>query len=372
MAIQSNWGAVAALVTLLVPLGGASAEDVATSNDMARFLAGMVPSADSPLHGLTKLAAWQNHARRFDASWSDLEHGQLSRIHVWTKTAVTKRRPLVFYMFSGPDFLYANALLPDASTYVLSGLEPVGGVPTVEGLQRASLSRELRALESSLNSVFSFSFFRTREMRVKLHGHYFEGTLPLLLVFLARSDKTVHEIELVSVDGDGTLRRGHELGLNKAVRGVEIIYSSTGSQEKRSLYYFSTNLDNGGVKSGGFLAFCGKLGIGDSLIKSASYLMHQSNFSLVREFLLDHTATLIQDDSGVPLQYFDPGEWSLQPYGTYHGPIAIFPNRYQMKLRQLFAKTHPTLNFGIGYRWRSQESNLLVAMRRISEAGAAR
>jgi hypothetical protein len=361
MGIQSNWGAVAALVTLLVPLGGASAEDVATSNDMARLLAGMVPSADSPLQGLTKQTSWQTHARRFDASWSDLERGQLSRIHVWTKTEVIKRRPLVFYMFSGPDFLYANALLPDASTYVLSGLEPVGGVPTVEGLQRASLSRELRALESSLNSVFSFSFFRTREMRFKLHDHYLDGTLPILLVFLARLDKTVHEIELVSVDDDGTLRRGHDV--NKAARGVEITYSSAGSQEKRTLYYFSTNLDNDGVKRSGFLAFCGNLGIGDSLVKSASYLLHQSNFSLVRDFLLTHTAALIQDDSGIPLQYLDPAEWSLQAYGTYHGPIAIFSYRYQTKLRQLFAKSHPTLNFGIGYRWRAQESNLLVAMR---------
>ena len=363
MPIQSHWGAAAALVTLLVTLGGASAGDVATSNDMARFLAGMAPSADSPLQGLTKQASWQSHARRFDASWSDLERSQLSRIHVWTKGAVVKRRPLVFYMFSGPDFLYANALLPDASTYVLSGLEPVGGVPTVEGLQRTSLSRELRALESSLNSVFSFSFFRTREMRSKLQGHYLDGTLPILLVFLARSDKTVHEIEPVSVDDDGTLRRGHELGLNKAVRGVEITYSDTGSQEKRILYYFSTDLDNGGVKSSGFLTFCGKLGTGDSLVKSASYLMHQSNFSLVRDFLLAHTATLIQDDSGIPLQYFDPAEWSLQAYGSYHGPIAVFPNRYQMKLHHLFTKSHPTLNFGIGYRWRAQESNLLVAMR---------
>lgn len=363
MRIRSHWGSAATLATLLVTLGGASAGDVATSNDMARYLAGMTPSANSPLQGLTRQASWQNHARRFDSSWAGLERGQLSRIHVWTKSAVTKRRPLVFYMFSGPDFLYVNALLPDASTYVLSGLEPVGRLPTVEGLQRVSLASELRALESSLNSVLSFSFFRTREMRFKLHGHYLDGTLPILLVFLARSDKTVHDIEPVSVDNDGTLRRGHELGLGQAAQGVEIIYSSTDSQEKHTLYYFSTNLDNGGVKSSGFLAFCSNLGTGDSLVKSASYLMYQSNFSQVRDFLLAHTATLIQDDSGIPLQYLDPTQWNLQAYGSYHGPIAVFPNRYQTKLHRLFAKSHPALNFGIGYRWRPQESNLLVAMR---------
>jgi hypothetical protein len=91
--------------------------------------------------------------------------------------------------------------------------------------------------------------------------------------------------------------------------------------------------------------------------------MYQSNFSQVRDFLLAHTATLIQDDSGIPLQYLDPAQWNLQAYGAYRGPIAVFPNRYQTNLHRLFAKSHPALTFGIGYRWRPQESNLLVAMR---------
>jgi hypothetical protein len=359
---KSHWGAVVTLIALLTTLGRAAAGDVATANDLARFLAGMPPAADSPLQRLTKQAPWQSHARRFDASWANLEHRQLSKIQVWTSSALTKRQPVVFYMFSGPDFLYANALLPGAATYVLSGLEPVGSIPTVEGLQRATLSGELYALESSLNSVLNFSFFITQEMKFKLHSRYLDGTLPILLVFLARSDKTVHDIELVSLDNDGTLRPDNDKS-PKPTRGVKISYSDAGSDDKHLLYYFSTNLGNTGVVSSGFLAFCGTLGIGDSLVKSASYLLHQSDFSQVRDFLLAHTATLIQDDSGIPLQYFDPAHWNLQAYGTYQGPIAVFPNRYQMQLHRLFAKSHPTLNFGIGYRWRPQQSNLLVAMR---------
>ena len=35
----------------------------------------------------------------------------------------------MLYMFSGPDFLYATSFFPNASTYVLAGLEPVGAVP---------------------------------------------------------------------------------------------------------------------------------------------------------------------------------------------------------------------------------------------------
>ena len=334
---------------------------------MARFLAGMAPSAKSPLQRLTKQTAWQNYARRADASWKNLEKRQLSRIREWTKTALPNRKPVVFYTFSGPDFLYADALLPGASTYVLSGLEPVGRIPTVEGLARASLYSELAMIKSSLNSVFSFSFFRTKEMKVKLVSRQLEGTVPLLLLFMARSDKVVHEIELVGLDKDGNLRPGDEPGLSKAARGVKIVFSAGGSDAKRTLYYFSTNLDNGGLKTSGFLAFCNSFGVGDSLVKSASYLMHQTSFSEVRDFLLANSAALVQDDSGIPRRFFDPKRWRLQPYGTYLGPIGLFPGRYQSELRSVFSKDRQPLPFGIGYRWHPNELNLLVATRLAQE-----
>jgi len=34
----------------------------------------------------------------------------------------------MYYMFSGPDFLYAYTFFPNANTYILAGLEPVGQV----------------------------------------------------------------------------------------------------------------------------------------------------------------------------------------------------------------------------------------------------
>ena len=41
----------------------------------------------------------------------------------------------MLYMFSGPDFLYATSFFPNASTYVLAGLEPVGAVSDLTRLQ---------------------------------------------------------------------------------------------------------------------------------------------------------------------------------------------------------------------------------------------
>ena len=94
---------------------------------------------------------------------------------------------------------------------------------------------------------------------------------------------------------------------------------------EKTLYYFSTDLSNGGVKVSGFLKFCATLAPGNSLIKSASYLLHSGNFTTVRDYILANSATIIQDDSGVPLTYYNPKKWRFFPFGRYAGPIGEFP-----------------------------------------------
>ena len=97
------------------------------------------------------------------------------------------------------------------------------------------------------------------------------------------------------------------------------------------------------------------LGPGNSLLKSASYLLHSGNFTTVRDFILQNSATLIQDDSGIPLVYFNQKRWRFFPFGRYAGPIAEFPGRYQESYADLFRRAQP-IDFGIGYRWRTHET----------------
>jgi hypothetical protein len=132
--------------------------------------------------------------------------------------------------------------------------------------------------------------------------------------------------------------------------------------EQKTLYYFSTDLSNSGVRRSGFLKFCETLAPGNSLIKSASYLLHAGNFSTVRDFILANSASIIQDDSGIPLTDYNPGKWRFFPFGRYAGPIAEFPGRYQPAYAELFRRSQP-MDFGIGYRWRSYESNLLLSVK---------
>src|ERR1700737_2981540 len=144
----------------------ARAADTVTADDTAKFLAGMMPSADSPLTLLTRDPAWQRHAKFFDAAFAQLEQRQISKIRAWSDTNLAAPRPTMFYMFSGPDFLYANAFYPKATTYVLSALEPPGSVPDLAKLPRGSIGAALYNVERSMGSILNFSFFITKQMKV--------------------------------------------------------------------------------------------------------------------------------------------------------------------------------------------------------------
>jgi hypothetical protein len=267
----------------------------------------------------------------------------------------------MFYMFSGPDFLYADAFYPKATTYVLSALEPPGQVPDLTKLPRGAMAAALYNVEHSLGSILSFSFFITKQMKTDLRAGQISGTLPILYVFLARSGKTIRGVTPVALDAEGNVKTGNEVLGSNAPRGARITFAGADGAEK-TLYYFSTDLSNGGVKSSGFLKFCSTLAPGNSLIKSASYLLHSGNFTTVRDYILANSATIIQDDSGVPLHYYSAKQWRLFPFGRYLGPIGEFPGRFQESYAELFRRAEP-INFGIGYRWRTNESNLLLAVR---------
>jgi hypothetical protein len=352
-----------AIFALLFSLAPSLALELPSVNDTARFLAGMKPSADSPLARLTKEGGWVRHARTMDAAWKRIETRQLSKIRAWSKENVPGTRKQMLYMFSGPDFLYANAFFPDAEIYVLSALEPVGPIPNMARHSPGARSGALHELRGSMQTVLNYSFFITKHMKSELRSGNMRGTLPVLFVFLARSGHTIDEVEYVFLNTDGLV-----VPKNAALKGnspgVRVAFTSKGGKAK-TLYYFRTDLSNGGLKKSGFRAFSQGLGPADALVKSASYLLHSGNFTVARDFLLKQSDVLIQDPSGIPLRHIPKDAWEFHPFGHYVGAISIFKGRYQRDLKQLFSKKRAKpIKFGIGYRWHLNETSVLLAIKK--------
>ena len=265
----------AMLVGVAVP---AARAEKASHTDVARFLAGMQPSETSPLAVLAKSKGWQNHARTMNQAWKSIDKRQLSKIRPWSAEHLPNPSKTLFYMFSGPDYLYANAFFPKATTIIMAGLELVGSEPDVTKLSLGRRNARLGHLRSSLNTILRMSYFITSDMARKLSGRGFKGTLPVIYVFLARAGKTIEAVSHHKVNNDGTLTTLQGDDIKKA-RAVKITFSEGAGREKRVVYYFRTDLSDKAIAAkGGFLNFLGRLGEGDAFVKSASYLLHYSSF----------------------------------------------------------------------------------------------
>jgi hypothetical protein len=338
-----------------------AAADAPGPDDTARFLAGMPPGAGSPLRELARDPYAQRHASAFDAAFDNLERQQLGKIRKWSGLRLKASRPTMFYFFGGPDFLYADAFFPNAATYVLSGLESVGQVPDLTGLPPDVVAKALDNLELSLSSFLTASYFITEKMDTDLNNGPVNGILPLLYVFLARSGKIIDNVSVADLDSDGNVQSNNGRHGRSAAHGVKIAFTGADGRP-RILYYFSANVADDSISNHALQQFCRRLGLADSLLKSASYVLQESKFSQIREFILRYSGLILQDDSGIPVTGFDARQWQLSPFGRYNRPYGIFEKYTQPKLAELFQHRRPDpLDFGIGYQARFDGSNLLLA-----------
>jgi hypothetical protein len=151
---------------------------------------------------------------------------------------------------------------------------------------------------------------------------------------------------------------------------VRIRFMRTEGREQ-ALYYFCGDLSNGGLSThAGLLRFCERLGRGRSLLKAASYLPHENGFSRIRDWLLAHSASIVQDPSGIPFANFLGGGWRLNVWGNHAAPIELFAKYTQPALAEALAKPRPPLPFGFGYQ--NQPTNaVLIHAERVTAAPEA-
>jgi hypothetical protein len=313
-----------------------------TLDETARFLAGM--PVTGMLEPLTHTPGWQEHAQAMNEAWRTKEQQQIWPIRQWMQANAPqfhRSNDTALYMFSGPDFLYASIFFPLANNYVLAGLEPIGNVPNLTQTPPEVLAADLISLRMSMNSILRFQYFITKEMRTDLGRGNISGTLPILYVFLARLGYTVTDVTRVSTPAEG----------------VKITFS--GGEQPQTLYYFKTDLSGG---NSAFLRWCAARGPGLSLLKAASFLMHGDGFSGVRNFLLQNSRVIIQDDSGIPLRMFPRG-WKVNCYGPYVPHKDEFQKYYQPDLAALVSQTETPLGFAFGYHWQKEDGLLMLATR---------
>ncbi|GIV22581.1 MAG: hypothetical protein N3A68_04020 [Bacteroidia bacterium] len=347
--------------------------------DLARLLAGLRPRDTVFWAAALRDTAWQSYARRLDYLWTIRKKALYDSLRVWAARELQpyhEWKGSVFYPFSGADWPTIFYVYPQGSRYVFFGLEQEGDPHVLRLLAPEEIARGLQGTYSTLEDLLRLSFFKTKDMQVKLAHGKVRGLLPVFLALFGRTGHLVYSVEHIVLREGGkvdTLSGGKSKPAQSAwdnpITGLRFVVGLPDGPTQEVIY-LSLNAANAGLeKQIGSRDFLGTLRPCVTLIKSASYLLFGADFSEMRRLILTQSVAILEEDSGIPYKYFDSTAWRVQLFGVYHQPILLFRSKYQQDLWQAY-RTYPVkrLPFTIGYHTVPGQSNLIWAVRRDPQA----
>lgn len=348
-------------------------------NDLARYLAGMPPEKNSLLDSAEYRPEALQHIPLIEEKWRSKQVNLLNPMVHWAENEMPQERKWtgeVFYPFSGPDFVTIYNFFPHAKKYTLFGLEIEGNLFDIKQVGKDRMAANLANLRRSIEPIMSVSFFYTLDMSRDLYASDMKGTLPILLLFIARTGNEVLDVQRFKLTPDGAteyLPANDSLPQISGERkppetnhltGVEITFRKNENAPIQTLHYLCLNAHDGHLTKVDYpIKFIQRLKPSVTYLKAASYLLHNHDFSLMRNAVLGVSQSLLQDDTGIAFRYFDKKQWSFFPYGGYTPPIPIFRSYHQPSLDSLYqsASNVKPIDFGLGYKCGWGPTNLLLA-----------
>jgi hypothetical protein len=335
-------------------------------NDIGNFISGLPVNKSSQIFDLTQTPEWNEYAAESKTAWSRFD-SVAAKYKEFSKEEIKSPYDSIktlFYPFSGPDFLFANIMFPNVENMILIGLEGPGSLPQIDEKSKDNLKKILALYRVAIEDVVQLSFFRTIDMKNELGNKEIDGTAPIIMLFLARSGKEIVKVTPMYLNKEGKLIDVSKSSPAKQATAIEILYREKGASKIKSIEYLSTNLADPTLSQNGpFLNYLKNIDNNSvTFVKSATYLMHKSYFSIIRNTCLEKSKFLLQDDSGIAFKFFNQDKWNIHLYGTYSKPIKLFADFFEPDYLQAFKTMHPKpLNFRIGY---SPKSNLLIAIKK--------
>ncbi|MDR0678229.1 MAG: hypothetical protein LBF44_01680 [Holosporaceae bacterium] len=323
-------------------------------DEIAKQLAGLYIS-DNQLNN----PIYIDYARFVDAEWKKLSDISLSKIEDWSSKNIMphiKDSETLFYPFGGPDIAYALKFFPRMQNYILVGLEPIGNFEDIK--QSIKHESAILALKQAISQYLRKGYFITSQMMTQLSDRRLKGALCLILIELVKIGYTIDLIEDISISPEG-----HEVLRQKGmVDCVKVVFKSTQEGTSQNVYYMRTNLCNYNQKLSHVINFVKRFSF-VTLIKSASYVLHDKVASQIKDFILQNTKAVLQDDTGIPFHNFD-AKWEKNIFGIYTQPtLPIFKAYRQQNLSNYYATRETTnIGFKIGYGFDQGRPNLLLAV----------
>jgi hypothetical protein len=267
-----------------------------------------------------------------DQTWRQYQINTRASVQKWASAQVKPGQDrMVFYPFSGPDFVTVAALFPEASHFVMVAMQPAGQPAALKYL---SASRQETFQAKFLREWKKFArlgFFRTDDLNQDVGDQQAQiGVSTILMTFALYSGYEITDIYPIMLDpkiGQFEQTQGpwHSVRLRLLKNGKHI-----------TLDYISTNLsDKSLTENLPMLAWLEKASAHPTLIKAASHLLQMTSFSVLRDMILANSPMVVQDETG--LDYTDLSKIGVvNLYGGFLYPHELFNRNRQSSLAMAY------------------------------------
>lgn len=372
---------VAIVTALAAWLAGAGAAGAAVPGDMS-IEAGTapVPGDRSPEDRVARLFAGLPDARhprvqqvrpgyapRLDRAFARYADEAGAPMQAWAADALVQvPGETVFYPFAGADFPSAHRLYPHASRYVLVAMQRGGPPPVLERIARSELRGLLAGYERLLHSFLRRGFFVTAEMNEETGGDAaVPGITGPLMVFAAREGFEIVAVEPVRLAEDGSVEiHPGDRARPSVWESVRLRLRERESGRPVVLEYIRVGLSNFVLKPDTpALAFVAGLADSRIILKAASHLPQDNNFTVLIDLLLAHAPSIVQDETGVAYDALT-GPFAVTLHGSFRRVNQLFAEGDQETLIAAYRDSPVVapLSFNVGYR-KGAPACMLVATR---------
>ena len=350
---MNNTYRILSLCALLLSTSVANAVATpSTPQQAAEYFSGLgIPSED--------LIVFQKQTKK---AWLNYENQVGQPLLNWaSKEIAYSGGKVVFYPFSGPDFLTVERVYPNAERYVLVSLQKALKPSYPETMDAKQGQIFLKKLGNAWDKFGVLGYFRTEDLDEDQRNKESNlGVTTILMAFAARLGYEVIEIAPLQFN---TTKGEWETLPESEPKWNSVRLSLKKDGRKVTLDYLSMDLSDAGLKTQiqqqeWLQAMAGQ----PTLLKAASHLLQLPYFKILREMIINATPILVQDETGLEYKHLRKiGKVDL--YGNFVKPQVLFKTTQQKDLAEAYKaeKTKRKLPFAFSYLKNSELRSIQIA-----------
>ena len=357
-------------VCLFMPAWPATAQMSGGMDEIARGLAGL-----APIPGMVSFSGprFKLYADQVDKSWQHYQEKIGQPMQQWGEREIPAVADAqLFYPFSGPDFLSASQLRPQAKRYVLIANQRAGQPVDPANLNLGEAQRLFAMYSEAWEKFGQLGFFLTNDLmrnnaRVGMHIN----PTGILMAFAARRGLVVDAVTPIRVRENGSDVEAPAATPKADWSSVRLSLRRGG--EAVLLDYVYMDLSDAALnKNPAELAFIRQQAQHPVMFKAASHLPQGVGFGHIRQAVLAASPLIIQDETGIEYSLLAKS-YQVQLYGRFSKPHHLFFSTQQVALAKAYQDSTSTrpLTFRVGYE-KASGSSMQIAARGEAATHAAR